>query len=115
MFAWWGWFVYRFRWPVLGVSVVLLAASMVALRNGGTLKNSGGQNTESGRALALMQDQLPQNGAGWSLVMVFGSDAMVGTAPGFEQAMLTGREPLEADSGVNPGDPPFDRPAVHAR
>ncbi len=64
MFAWWGQFVYRHRWAVLGVSGVMLAGSIVALFNGGTLKNSGGRDTESGRALALMQDQLPQNGAG---------------------------------------------------
>ena len=67
MFAWWGQFVYRHRWAVLGVSAVMLAGSIVALFNGGTLKNSGGRNTESGRALALMQDQLPQNGAGWGI------------------------------------------------
>jgi len=64
MFAWWGQFVYRFRWPVLGVSAILLTASIIALLNGGTLKNSGGSNTESGRAVALIQNQLPQNGAG---------------------------------------------------
>src|SRR5881397_2180332 len=70
MFAWWGQFVYRHRWAVLGVSGVMLAGSIVALFNGGTLKNSGGRDTESGRALALMQDQLPQNGAGSSFVLV---------------------------------------------
>jgi len=60
MFAWWGQFVYRHRWAVLGVSGVMLAGSIVALFNGGTLKNSGGRDTESGRALALMQDQPPE-------------------------------------------------------
>ena len=55
MFAWWGQFVYRFRWAVLGVSAIMLAGSIVAFLNGGTLKNSGGENTESGRAVALMQ------------------------------------------------------------
>src|SRR5438477_13119505 len=115
MFAWWGQFVYRFRWPVLAVSMVLLAASIVALRSGGTLKNSGGQNTETGRALALMQDQLPQNGAGSSFVLVFGSDAMAVTDPGFKQAMLTALQPLKSDSRVKTVDTPFDVPAEHAR
>ena len=41
MFAWWGQFVYRHRWAVLGVSAVMLAGSIVALFDGGTLKNSG--------------------------------------------------------------------------
>ena len=64
MFAWWGQFVYRFRWPVLGVSLLLLVGSILAFRNGGTLKNSGGENTESGRAITLMHEQLPQSGPG---------------------------------------------------
>src|SRR5437773_2930367 len=115
MFAWWGQFVYRHRWAVLGVSAVMLAGSIVALFNGGTLKNSGGRNTESGRALALMQDQLPQNGAGSSFVLVFGSDAMVVTDPRFKQAMLTALQPLKSDSRVKTVDTPFDVPAEQAR
>ena len=117
MFAWWGHFVYRFRWPVLGVSVVLLAASILALRNGGTLKNSGGQNTESGRALALMHDQLPQSGegAGSSFVLVFGSQAMGVADPAFKRAVLDALQPLKADSRVKSIETPFDVPAEQAR
>src|SRR5438552_2468677 len=115
MFAWWGQFVYRHRWAVLGVSAVMLAGSIVALFNGGTLKNSGGRNTESGRALALMQDQLPQNGAGSSFVLVFGSDAMAVGDPAFKQAMLTALQPLKADPRVKTVDTPFDLPAEQAR
>src|SRR6059058_401877 len=115
MFGWWGQFVYRHRWAVLGVSAAMLAGSIFALLNGGTLKNSGGQNTESGRALALMQDQLPQNGAGSSFVLVFGSDAMAVTDPGFKQAMLTALQPLKSDSRVKTVDTPFDVPAEQAR
>src|SRR5256885_627594 len=117
MFAWWGHFVYRFRWPVLGVSVVLLAASILALRNGGTLKNSGGQNTESGRALALMHDQLPQSGegAGSSFVLVFGSQAMGVADPAFKQAVLDALQPLKADSRVKSIETPCDVPAEQAR
>src|SRR5438067_2164344 len=117
MFAWWGRFVYRFRWPVLGVSVVLLAASIVALRNGGTLKNSGGQNTESGRALALMHDQLPQSGegAGSSFVLVFGSQAMGVADPAFKQAVLDALQPLKDDSRVKSIETPFDVPAEQAK
>ena len=115
MFGWWGQFVYRHRWAVLGVSAAMLAGSIFALLNGGTLKNSGGQNTESGRALALMQDQLPQNGAGSSFVLVFGSDAMAVTDLGFKQAMLTALQPLKSDSRVKTVDTPFDVPAEQAR
>jgi len=115
MFAWWGYFVYRFRWPVLGVSAVLLAGSIVALMNGGTLKNSGGQNTESGRALALMQNQLPQSGAGSSFVLVFGSDGMGVSDPAFKEAVLSALQPLRDDSRVKSIETPFDVTAEQAR
>jgi putative drug exporter of the RND superfamily len=117
MFAWWGRFVYRFRWPVLTVSVVLLAGSILALRNGGTLKNSGGQNTESGRALALMHDQLPQSGegAGSSFVLVFGNQAMGVGDPAFKQAVLDALQPLKDDSRVKSIETPFDVPVEQAR
>ena len=117
MFAWWGRFVYRFRWPVLAVSVVLLAGSILALRNGGTLKNSGGQNTESGRALALMHDQLPQSGegAGSSFVLVFGSQALGVGDPAFKQALLDALQPLKDDSRVKSIETPFDVPVEQAK
>jgi RND superfamily putative drug exporter len=115
MFAWWGHFVYRFRWPVLGASGLLLAGSILALVNGGTLKNSGGQNTESGRAVALMQDQLPQNGAGSSFVLVFGSAALGTADPAFKDAVLTALQPLKDDSRVKNIETPFDVPAEQAR
>src|SRR5260370_10129509 len=115
MFAWWGRFVYRFRWPVLGVSGLLLAGSVVALLNGGTLKNSGGGNTESGRAVALMQDQLPQNGAGSSFVLVFGTQSMRVEDPAFKQAVLAALQPLGDDSRVKSIETPFDVTPEQAR
>jgi len=115
MFAWWGQFVYRFRWPMLGVSALLLAGSILALLNGGTLKNSGGGNTESGRAVALMQSQLPQNGAGSSFVLVLGSQAMGVQDPAFKPAVLTALQPLKNDPRVKSIETPFDVPAEQAR
>src|SRR5438094_6654344 len=115
MFAWWGQFVYRHRWAVLGVSGVMLAGSIVALFNGGTLKNTGSRNTESGRALSLMQDHLPHNGAGSSFVLVFGSNSLAVSDPSFKQAMLTALQPLKADSRVKTVETPFDVPAEQAR
>jgi len=108
MFAWWGHFVYRFRWVVLALAAVLLASSIVALGHGGTLKNSGGNNTESGRALTLMQNQLPQNGAGSSFTLVFGSDALAVADPAFKQAMLSSLQPLRSDARVKGIETPFD-------
>src|SRR5438876_29265 len=115
MFAWWGQFVFRYRWAVLGVSAVMLAGSIVAFLNGGTLKNSGGQNTESGRAVALMQDQLPHSGAGSSFVLVFSSAAMGATDPAFKQAVLTALQPLKDDARVKGIETPFDVPAQQPR
>jgi putative drug exporter of the RND superfamily len=115
MFAWWGHFVYRFRWLMLGVSGLLLAASIVALFNGGTLKNSGGSNTESGQAAALMQSQLPANGAGSSFILVLGSQAMGVQDPAFKQAVLSALQPLKGDSRVKSIETPFDVPAEQAK
>src|ERR1700680_3907705 len=115
MFAWWGHVVSRFRWLMLGVSGLLLAGSIVALFNGGTTKNSGGGNSESGRAVALMQSQLPQNGAGSSFVLVFGSQTMPVQDPAFKPAVLTALQPLQADQRVKSIETPFDVTAEQAR
>src|SRR5438876_9419619 len=115
MFAWWGQVVYRHRWLVLCVSAVMLTGSIVALLNGGTLKNSGGENTESGRALALMQRQLPQSGAGSSFVLVSGSQTIAVQDPAFKQAVLSALKLLTADSRVKGVETPFDVPVEQAR
>jgi RND superfamily putative drug exporter len=115
MFAWWAHVVYRFRWIVLIASAVLLAGSIAALGAGGTLKNSGGKNTESGRAIQLMQDQLPQSGAGSSFVLIFGSSAMTVGDPAFKQAMLQALQPLRSDSRVKSIETPYDGEADLAK
>jgi RND superfamily putative drug exporter len=115
MFAWWGHVVYRFRWIVLILSAVLLAGSIVALGKGGVYKNGGGKTTESGRALTLMQSELPQSGAGSSFDLVFGSASMPVTDPAFKQAMLQALQPLSADSRVKSIETPFDGQAATAQ
>ncbi|HET9848356.1 MAG TPA: MMPL family transporter [Candidatus Dormibacteraeota bacterium] len=115
MFAWWGHIVYRFRWIVLILSAVLLAGSIVALANGGVYKNSGGSNTESGRALTQMQNELPQSGAGSSFDLIFGSASMTVTDPAFKQAMLQALQPLASDSRVKGIETPFDGQAATAQ
>src|SRR6202035_5933882 len=100
----------RFGWPMLTVSLALLAPSVLAMLNGGTIKNNGGQNTESGRAIALMQQQLPQSGpgAGSTFVLVFGSQTMGVQDPAFKQAVLAALQPLKDDSSVKSIDTPYD-------
>ncbi|GAC1483561.1 MAG: MMPL family transporter [Candidatus Dormibacteria bacterium] len=104
----WGHLVFRFRWLVLASSTALLVGSIFALGHGGELKNTGGSKTESGRALAVMQSQLPQSGAGSSFELVFGSDAMAVTDPAFKEAMLNALQPLRADSRVKSITTPYD-------
>ncbi len=115
MFAWWGHIVYRFRWSVLLLSAVMLAGSIVALGHGGAFKNNGGTNTESGRALTLMQNELPQSGAGSSFDLVFGSASMSVMDPAFKQAMLQALQPLASDSRVKTIETPFDGQAAKAQ
>ena len=104
----WGHLVYRFRFVVLGLSTLLLIASVLGLGRGGTLKNGGGSTTESGRALALMAKQLPQSGGGSSFELVFGSDSMLVSDPAFRQAVLSALQPLRSDSRVKSITTPFD-------
>ena len=104
----WGHLVYRFRFLTLGLSTVLLIASLLSLGHGGSLKNGGGSTTESGRALALMQKELPQSGGGSSFELVFGSDSMLVSDPAFRQAMLSALQPLRSDSRVKSITTPFD-------
>jgi RND superfamily putative drug exporter len=108
MFVLWGHLVYRFRWIVLVVSGILLAASIAALGAGGSFKNSGGRNTESGRAIQLMEKQLPQSGAGSSFLLIFGSRQLGVADPAFKDAMLGALQPLRADPRVKSIDTPFD-------
>jgi len=104
----WGHMVYRFRFVVLALSTALLIVSVLMLGHGGTLKNGGGSTTESGRALALMANQLPQSGGGSSFELVFGSDSMTVSDPAFRQAVLSALQPLRSDSRVKSITTPFD-------
>ena len=63
MFTAWGRFVYRYRWPVLILSVVLLLASGAIASQGGSLESGGFIETaESGRASKLIEKELPRAG-----------------------------------------------------
>jgi RND superfamily putative drug exporter len=55
-----------------------------------------------------MQSQLPQNGAGSSFVLVFGSQKMPVQDPAFKTAVLSALQPLQADQRVKSIETPFD-------
>src|SRR5438034_11838926 len=87
MFAAWGRFVYRRRWPVLAISGLLLVASAFIVVQGGKLQSGGFiETSESGRASRLIERELPRAGGG-TFTLIFSSDARSGTSPEFRAAV----------------------------
>src|SRR5258706_153630 len=88
----WGRVVHRRRWLVLAASLVLLAASGVLLARGGEFGNFDSVvSSESGRASALLNSQLPRATgapAGTTVLFVFESDTLLVTDPLFQKALL---------------------------
>jgi RND superfamily putative drug exporter len=114
----WGRFVHRRRWLVLAASLVLLAASGVLLARGGEFGNFDSVvSSESGRASALLNSQLPKpSGAppGTTVLFVFESDTLVVTEPAFQKALLDALAPLRTDARVQSIRTFYDAPAQSA-
>ena len=108
MFEAWGHFVYRRRWAVLIISVVLMGFSIAGLSAGGTLKSGGIiQTSESGRANKLITDQLPKVG-GSSFQLVLSSPTLTVTDPAFKTAFDQAIAPLRTDDRVTQILTPYD-------
>jgi RND superfamily putative drug exporter len=108
MFAAWGRFVYRRRWPVLAVSGVLLLASIFIVIQGGKLQSGGFiETSESGRASRLIERELPRAGAA-TFTLIFSSDTLTATSPEFRAAVDAALAPLRSDSRVAAITTPFD-------
>src|SRR5438067_10926105 len=108
MFAAWGRFVYRRRWPVLAVSGVLLLASIFIVIQGGKLQSGGFiETSESGRASRLIERELPRAGGG-TFTLIFSSDALAGTGPQFRAAVDAALAPLRTDPRVATVVTPYD-------
>ena len=76
----WGLFVHRHRWIVLGLSVLSSGASLWIVGHGGRFDSTAvPTETESGRALALMQRDLQQRPLGFHLI--FGHPTLPATDP----------------------------------
>ena len=102
MFTHWGRIVYRFRWPTLVASFVLLALSVSLLWSltGPTMTNpSSGLTTQSARADRLINQQLPQTPPTFDLI--FTNKSLRTTDPAFRSAMATALAPLQRDSRVS--------------
>ena len=108
MFAAWGRFVYRRRWPVLAISGLLLVASAFVVVQGGKLQSGGFiETSESGRASRLIERELPRAGGG-TFTLIFSSDTLSGTSAEFRAAVDSALAPLRKDSRIATIVTPYD-------
>jgi putative drug exporter of the RND superfamily len=116
MFDRWGRFVYRFRWPTLVVSALLLGLSVAGILFGGTLAGNGGfgANLAAGETAKLIAKEIQpgQVATGSSMELIFSGDNLSATDPVFrsdvEQALTT----LVADGRVSGVETPYNVPAI---
>ncbi len=112
MFSAWGRFVYRFRWAVLVVSVVLLAASGFVVSQGAKLQSGGFIETaESGRGSRLISKELPRSGNA-TFTLLYSSPTLSATDAAFRDAVQRSLEPLRADPRVDSIQSPYDPTAA---
>src|SRR5438034_5230351 len=112
MFAAWGRFVYRRRWPVLAVSGLLLLASIFIVIQGGKLQSGGFiETSESGRASRLIERELPRAGAA-TFTLILSSDTLSATSPEFRAAVDASLAPLRSDPRVATIVTPYDGTAL---
>src|SRR2546428_12887212 len=111
MFAAWGRFVYRRRWPVLAVSGLLLLASAFIVIQGGKLQSGGFiETSESGRTSRLIDRELPRAGAA-TFTLILSSGTLSATIPEFRTALDSSFAPLRTAPRVAALPTPFARPA----
>jgi RND superfamily putative drug exporter len=108
MFAAWGRFVYRRRWPVLAVSGLMLIASALIVIQGAKLQSGGFiETSESGRASRLIERELPGAGGG-TFTLIFSSDSLAATSAEFRTAVDNALAPLRSDPRVAAIVTPYD-------
>ena len=110
MFASWGWFVYRWRWATLVLSVVLLGASIYGLMSGGPLGsgNSTSSAVESDRAATLINQQLSAGKtSGANFLLIFSSSTRNATDPGFMADIESALAPIAHDPRVTSITSPY--------
>jgi RND superfamily putative drug exporter len=108
MFTRWGRMVYRFRWPTLVASFVLIALSVFlfwTVPSPTMTSPSSGLPTQSAHAQNLMDQQLPQTLPSFDLVLASSSLRTTDTA--FQSAMQAALAPLQHDSRVSTLTTPY--------
>ncbi|MFN2581674.1 MAG: MMPL family transporter [Candidatus Dormibacteria bacterium] len=109
----WGSFVHRHRWPIVVVSCAAFVLSIVALFNGGQLKNASDYNVDSVNAAKLEQRQLPTT-TGWTFLLLFSSDSLSYTDTAYRQAVQSAVSSLGHDTRVSSIETPYNAPASRA-
>jgi putative drug exporter of the RND superfamily len=108
LFTAWGHFVYRFRWPVLLISIALLIASGAIASQGGKLESGGFIETaESGRASKLIERELPRAG-GSTFTLIFSSPTLMWNTAEFQTAVTDALKDLRADTRIDSISTPYD-------
>ena len=103
----WGLLVHRHRWAVLIVCGVFFVASVVALLNGGELKNASDFNVESVRASKLESNQLPA-ATGTSFLVLFTDSQRAYSDPLFQHAVQDALSSLARDHRVTSIQTPYN-------
>lgn len=115
MFAAWGRFVHRARWAVLVVSAVLLVASGFVAAQGGDLVGGGIiETSESGQALALMREELPE-ASGSNFTLLYVSDTLKVTDAAYRFEVESSLKDIRADRRVKQVTTPYDTTPPVAR
>src|ERR1700736_6392141 len=102
MFERWAHIVYRFRWPFLALSVVVLALSIVGLATRGNVDGpQPASPLEADRAAGLVSAQLPHaSGTGSSFLLLFSDRDLTVMNPGYRTALEQAVAPLRPDPRV---------------
>ncbi|MGH7687030.1 MAG: MMPL family transporter [Candidatus Dormibacteria bacterium] len=95
----WGVFVYHHRRLVVGLSLVVFVLSVVAMLNGGQLKNASGFDGDSVRAAKLESQQLP-SANGTSFLILFTGDHTTYQEPSFQRGVEDALARLGSDNRV---------------
>ena len=104
MFGAWGRLVYRWRWIVLVLSLVIVASSVAAIVRFSTQLSSadpGAPGSESSRATDLIRTELPSDGGGsFTLIFTAKDQALKAADPAFAAAVDAALQPLRTDERV---------------
>ena len=116
MFALWGRFVYRFRWPTLVVSALLLGVSVIGILTGGELAGNGGfgAELEAGRTANLVAREIHREQpvvVTSGMTLIFSSSHLNATDPAFQSALEAALAPLKSDPRVLGMRTPYGVPA----